>query len=264
MQTKYNLEDGSTIVGNIMPNFVKGSFVKESIKHHAISMFSAINEVHKHKTGREFDEVEKGVLMHRMLNKAGEEFTSCVQNNPCPSCIDEILSNDYKKKKQISLLKGLELCPEHIASIFHKGEELGYTSSHIRFEGIPKGYTVDELPKFAYKDEDGNVISFGGENFSDGQMKAFIDQAHVLIARILEKDGHWHCFLQTFKGLKGQESGTQGGQPHIHYVSDKFCTLSFDDLIAILKTGNYPSTSVHIPLIDNRHRNNQDDNGKQL
>lgn len=262
MQTKYTLKDGSIVVGNIMPNFVKGSFVKESIKHHAISMFSAINEVHKHKTGQEFGEIEKRVLMHSMFNKAGEEFSFCVQNNPCPACINEILRNDYKKKKQISLLKGLELCPEHIASIFHKGEELGYTSSHIRFEGIPKGYTVDELPKFAYVDEDGNAISFGGENFSDGQMKAFIDQAHVLIARILEKDGHWHCFLQTFKGLKGQESGAQGGQPHIHYVSDKFCQISFDDLISLLKNGNYPSTPVHIPMKNYISKHNSEDNGK--
>lgn len=262
MQTKYTLKDGSTVVGNIMPNFVKGSFVKESIKHHAISMFSAINEMHKHQTDQEFDEIEKRALMQCMFNKAGEEFSSCVQNNPCPTCIDELLNNDYKKKEQISLLKGLELCPEHIASIFHRGEELGYTSSQIRFEGIPKGYTVDELPKFAYIDENGNVISFGGENFSDGQMKAFIDQAKVLIARILEKDGHWHCFLQTFKGLKGQESGVQGGQPHIHYVSDKFCQMSFDDLISLLENGNYPSTPVHIPLKNYISKHNSEDNGK--
>lgn len=264
METKYDLVDGSTIVGNIMPNFVKGSFVKESIRHHAISLFSVYRKLHEKKTGKDFDEVEKSVFMQCMIKKAGEDLALCVKNNPCPECINEILNNDYKKKKQVSLLKGLRLHPEHFASIFYRGEELGYNSSFICFKGVPKGYKVDELPKFAHIDEDGNVISIGGEKFSEGQIKTFISQAHVLIARILEKDGHWHCFVQTFKELKGQGSGVQGSQPHIHYISDKFGQLSFEDLIEMLKKGNYPKSPVHIPLIDYRPEHNTNNNGKEL
>lgn len=249
MQSKFDLKDGSTIVGNIMPDFVKGSFVNEILRHYAETLFSVICEMHKKKTGNDLNDKEKGLYMKFSINKASEAFTSCIHNNPCPACIDEILCNDYKKKRQTSLLKGLKLCPEQLASIFHRGEELGYNSSQIRFEGIPKGYKVEDLPKFAYIDEAGNVISIGGEDFSEGQIKTFINQAHVLIARILEKDGHWHCFVQTFNGLKGQEAGVQGSQPHLHYLSDKFYNMAFDDLIKMLKNGNYPNTSVHIPLI---------------
>lgn len=264
METRYNLKDGSTIIGNIMTDFVKGSFIKESIIHHAKSMCSVFNEIHRKKTGNEFNEVEKKVLMQEMIKKAGEEFNLCVKNNPCPECVNDILSNDYKKNRQISLLKGLQIRPEHFASIFHRGEELGYSASQIRFEGIPKGYTIDELPKFAHIDEDGKVISVGGEKFSEGQIKAFINQAHVLIARVLERNGQWHCFVQTFKGIKGQESGVQGSQPHIHYISDKFCQLSFEDLINMLKHGNYPNSPVHIPLIDYQTEDNTNKNGKEL
>lgn len=260
METKYDLKDGSTLVGNIMPNFVKGSFVKECIRHHAEAMFSILREIHKKKTGKEFNEIEERSIMIEMITKAGVEFSSCVHNHPCPKCINEILCNDYKKKKQICLLKDVKLCPEQIASIFHRGEELGYSSSQIRFEGIPTGYKAEELPKFAYIDDDDNVISVEGENFSDGQIKAFISQAHVLIARILEKDGHWHSFVQTFKGLKGKEPGKFGSQPHLHYVSDKFYNLSFDDLIGMLRNGNYPNGSVHIPIVGYRLKDKSGNN----
>lgn len=109
---------------------------------------------------------------------------------------------------------------------------------------------MEELPKFAYLNDDGSVEKIGGEKLTDGEVKAMIEQANVLIVRILEKDGHWHCFLQTFKGLKGKEAGKEGGRSHIHYISDKFCNLTFDDLKGMVKKGNYPSTPVHIPIVD--------------
>jgi hypothetical protein len=39
------------------------------------------------------------------------------------------------------------------------------------------------------------------------------------------------------------------GQPHFHYISDKWTTPK-DEIIAKLKSKNYPSTSIHIGLND--------------
>ena len=84
-------------------------------------------------------------------------------------------------------------------------------------------------------------------------MKQVVEQADVLIARILDNDEHWHCFLQTFKGLKGQEAGLQGSQPHLHYISDSF-GISRNSLVEMLRKGEYPSTPVHIPLKENEEK----------
>lgn len=62
---------------------------------------------------------------------------------------------------------------------------------------------------------------------------------------------HWHCFLQTYKGLKGMESGVQGSRPHLHYLSDSF-GISKDDLVKMIKMGKYPNTPVHIPLLSDK------------
>lgn len=138
--------------------------------------------------------------------------------------------------------------------------ENGLLQSDIVVVGGYKGDILAKHIKELYIDDNDNVISVGGENFSEGQIKSFISQAHVLIARILEKDGHWHCFVQTFKGLKGEEPGKFGSQSHLHYTSDKFYNLSFDDLIGMLRNGNYPNGSVHIPIVGYGLKGKSEDN----
>ena len=53
---------------------------------------------------------------------------------------------------------------------------------------------------------------------------------------MISKGSHWHAFIRTYQGLKGNEPGIQGSVPHIHYYSDK--------------NGNYPTAKVHIPLVE--------------
>lgn len=92
---------------------------------------------------------------------------------------------------------------------------------------------------------------FGETTLTEGQMRTIINQADVLIVRIFDNGSHWHCFLQTYKGLKGMESGVQGSRPHLHYLSDSF-GISKADLVKMIKIGRYPNTPVHIPLLSDK------------
>lgn len=250
MQVKYDLNNESTIVGNIFPDMEKVSFSKEFIRYHAGTIFSVLEEIHRKGTGKDFSVAEKDVATKKSIEESAKQLQKLITDNPVPVTFTELLTKDLKKKEQIRLLKGTKLTIEQLANLFYNAEEQGYSFSHFRFEGTPKNYSLEELPQFAYLKSDGSIEKIGGEKLTDGEVKAMIEQAHVLIVRILEKDGHWHCFLQTFKGLKGKEAGKEGGHPHIHYISDKFCNLTFDDLKGMVKTGNYPSTPVHIPIVD--------------
>ncbi len=250
MQVKYDSNNGSTIVGNIFPDMERVSFSKEFIRYHASVIFNVMEEMHRKETDKEFSVAEKYIVTKRSIEESAKQLQNMITDNPVSSSFIELLTKDLKKKEQIRLLKGAKLTIEQLSNLFYNAEEQGYSFSHFRFEGTPKNYSLEELPKFAYLNDDGSVEKIGGEKLTDGEVKAMIEQANVLIVRILEKDGHWHCFLQTFKGLKGKEAGKEGGRSHIHYISDKFCNLTFDDLKGMVKKGNYPSTPVHIPIVD--------------
>lgn len=249
MQVKYDIGDGKSVNGNVYPEMEKVSFSKEFIRCHADSIFSVLSECHRGKTGRAFSYIEYVAARKISLHSSGEQLQKLIEDNPLPKSFVDLLTNELRKKEQIKILKGISLRIGHLASLFYKAEELGYSFSHFRFEGAPKNYLPKDLPKFALINDDGSIEKVDGDNLTDGEIKNLIEQSDVLIARLLTKDDRWHCFLQTLKGLRGQEAGKEGGRPHIHYLSDKFCNISFDDLKAMLKSGNYPTTPVHIPII---------------
>ena len=88
---------------------------------------------------------------------------------------------------------------------------------------------------------------YGTTSLTDGQLKDYVRSSKFILARILDKGEHWHCFYQTKSGIQGKESGNLGSQPHIHYISDAF-GVSREDFIKALKGGKVPSSEVHIPL----------------
>lgn len=85
---------------------------------------------------------------------------------------------------------------------------------------------------------------------SDGQLKHAIKFRKVIVAKVLDKGDEWHCFYLTFKSIAGEESW-KNGQPHYHYLSDKW-GISREELVRQIKSDKYPSTSVHIDLLDYR------------
>ena len=56
---------------------------------------------------------------------------------------------------------------------------------------------------------------------TDGELVQAVDHRKRTISKFLDKNGSWHCFFLTFDSRKGKESW-KGGQPHYHYISDKF------------------------------------------
>ena len=165
--------------------------------------------------------------------------------------LKNIFQKELNKKEQIRLLKGVQLTKPQLSSLFNFAEECGYRFSHYKWQGDPKSVKEEKLPSFMHMKDDGSIEYIGETTLTEGQMRTIINQADVLIARIFDNGSHWHCFLQTYKGLKGMESGVQGSRPHLHYLSDSF-GISKADLVKMIKIGRYPNTPVHIPLLSDK------------
>ena len=151
------------------------------------------------------------------------------------------------KREQVKCLKGVELSPLHLGAIFIQAGIRGYKFSNYCYKGNPQDFSENELPSFIFLRDDGNVDIYGSTSLTDGQLKDYVKSSKFILARILDKGEHWHCFYQTKSGIQGKESGDLGSQPHIHYISDAF-GISREDFIKALKGGKVPYSEVHIPL----------------
>jgi len=157
-----------------------------------------------------------------------------------------ILFDTTKKSEQEKLLKNMTLTPKILSGfIFYAWNEKGYTFSQIKSEHLPSGVKKEELPTIIHVKE-GNVETIGDSTMTKGQQKQVIENRKVVIAKIFDKGNEWHCFFVTYDSLKGKESW-KNGQPHFHYISDKF-GIKRDDLIKKLKNKHYNLGSL--PHID--------------
>ena len=168
-----------------------------------------------------------------------------------PEAIKRLFSEVLSKKEQISLLKGVTISIEQLATIFIYAGELGYKFSHYSFFGTPQKYVGADLPSFIHLNDKGVVEHYGETSLTDGQMKEVIITSKFVIARILNNGTHWHCFYQTKSGVLGNEPGMYGSIPHIHYISDSF-SISLEDIIKGFKGGLCPHSKVHILLTDDK------------
>lgn len=90
----------------------------------------------------------------------------------------------------------------------------------------------------------------GETKLTEGQLKNVINHRKVTISKFLDKGDLWHCFFITYNSIGGKDKW-QDGQPHYHYISDKW-GFNRKDAVERLKSTNYPPTSVHITLTDYR------------
>lgn len=180
-------------------------------------------------------------------NKIAEEQMIELEKMELPQQIHMVLDNDLSKKEQISLLKNISITKKQLGALFIQAGAKGYLFSNYQFEGLPKEYDESELPSLIFLKEDGNVQSYGKHKLSDGQLKDIVIRSRKIIARLLDKDNHWHCFYQTSSGIQGEEHGEFGSQPHIHYISDAF-GVAREDLISAIKGGNAICSKIHILL----------------
>lgn len=152
------------------------------------------------------------------------------------------------KKEQERLLKGQSLTPmQLIALIFKAWSDYGFTFSSYTAEYLAKDVDESKLPNLIHV-EDGKVKVSGKSSMSEGQLKNVVNQRKVTVSKFLDKGDEWHCFFVTYRSLRGEESW-KNGQPHFHYISDKW-SISRKDAVEQFKSEKYPSTSIHIDLLD--------------
>jgi len=245
--TTYKYKDGDKeIIANQMEDVENVSYRETMVKFHASSIAPAI------KVMLEKDKNFNFPCNDEIINQVALMFAKKSYNELSKESVDSKLKNIFQKelnkKEQIRLLKGVQLTELQLSSLFNFAEECGYRFSHYKWQGNPQSVKDEKLPSFMHMKDGGSIEYIGETTLTEGQMRTIINQADVLIVRIFDNGSHWHCFLQTYKGLKGMESGVQGSRPHLHYLSDSF-GISKADLVKMIKIGRYPNTPVHIPLL---------------
>jgi len=185
------------------------------------------------------------VALKNGIKMWGEEFQK-IMSQTLPENIFNILECK-SKKGQINLLKGLSLTSEELMLfIFKAWENYGFTYSTYVSHHSHQGLDEKQMPKFAYKENNDQIISIGKTELTDGQIKQAIDHRRVIVSKFLDKGLIWHCFFQTYKSLKGEEA-YKNGQPHLHYISHAW-GLSRSYVLEQLQSKNYKLPSL--PHID--------------
>lgn len=137
---------------------------------------------------------------------------------------------------------------ELIAFIFHAHEEKGFLFSNYRAEHHHKGLDESELPEFIHVKSE-KVAKIGETNLKEGQLKQVVNHRKIIISKFIDNANEWHCFFVTYQSLKGEENWNNG-QPHFHYISNKF-GLSREEVLKELKSRHYKLNNLpHVSLME--------------
>lgn len=171
-----------------------------------------------------------------------------IKKTEIPQNIISLLKTTSKKEQE-KLLKGAQLTPEIIlAFIFKAHDEFGFTYSQYNSQHFPKTIEKGSLPTFAsLNKETGKIEKIGDTKLTNGQIKQAIEQRKVVATKFFDNGTDWHAFFITYRSIDGAESW-KNGQPHYHYISDKF-EIKREDAVNQFKSNHYPKTSVHIELL---------------
>lgn len=153
-----------------------------------------------------------------------------------------------KKAEQQKLLKGQSLSTyELFALLIYAFNAYGLKFSQYTFKHSKKGIDPNDLTDFTHCREDGTVVTSRETKLSNGQLKQAIEHRVVTIAKFIGNDKNWHCFFTNYKSLKGKEKAYKNGQPHFHYISDKW-GLTREEVIEQLSKRKYklPSSMPHL------------------
>lgn len=189
------------------------------------------------------------VLVNRVALKQTQDMIADMLRNTLPDCrLQQILARaEWTKKQQIKLWKNVELRSIDLLWFNWLAQQMGYLLDVYHIETIPEVYKQKQSPLVFREEDNGEVEKIGETNMSDGEMKALLRQRRVQTIRVYHKNDVWHCFYGTYKGINGEESGSHGSQPHLHYISDKW-GMSREELNRKIQTNEMPSSPVHILL----------------
>lgn len=189
------------------------------------------------------------LIPNQFFIEKGREAWKRIENEISATAIPDnftALLNANSKAEQERLLRNASWTTNQYAALLFRSKDMGYTFSSYLSEKLPADIKEQEMPKLLRVDGD-KVLKRGQTPYSDGRLKGIIHQRKVIVARILDRDNEWHCFFQTYKSIRGEESW-RGGLPHMHYISDKW-GISRADLVQQIRNGQHPSTKIHIALI---------------
>lgn len=199
------------------------------------------------------------LLLKKTLSEWDTEYNKII-TRAIPSVLLELLESK-SKKEQIRLLKNLVLTTDQWITFITKAYlDYNYLFSQYTSTHYSKGYSNSDFPKVIHKQGD-KIIRIGETKLSDGQLRQIVDQQNVKVFKFLDRGEIWHCFFLTYKSLKGEEKAYKNGQPHLHYISDKW-GLTREYVLDQLKSREYKFPSI--PHIDHHtHRNpiDTDENG---
>lgn len=159
------------------------------------------------------------------------------------------LFKSKSKKEQTRLLKNQSISPDEILAFYCKAfEDFGYKYSEYKSEYLPKDMEDKQLPTLFF-DEGSKIGKVGSTELSDEQLRHAIKFKKGAIARFLDKEDSFHCFFSTYRSLNGKESW-KGGEPHLHYISDKF-GFSREEVLSQLMSRDYKLGNLqHISIRD--------------
>lgn len=190
-------------------------------------------------------ELVRNKLSDQIQNDIVDEFMKIIET-PVPNNFIKLFTCS-SKKEQIQLLKGASIHPFQLEAFIIKAwKDHGYSFSNYKAEHRPKGFESAKLPKLGVLKEN-SIETIGNTSLSKGQVKQVIQQRSVIISKFIDKGSEWHCFFTTYNSLKGAENWNNG-QPHYHYISDKF-GIKRDEVVRTLKSNFYNLGSLpHIKL----------------
>lgn len=191
------------------------------------------------------DELNQFVLQDAM-KEWDKRYNEIIQTQIPKNFIS--LLKSQSKKEQVQLMKGQSLTPHQLtAFIFKAYMDYGFTFSTFSQEHLHNGIENEILPKLLEVKGD-NVKKVGHTTLTDGQLKHLMQYRKVIVAKFVDNGENWHCLFLSFKSIKGEETW-KNGQPHFHYISDKF-GMTRDKVYNDLKSKYYKLNSLpHIDLI---------------
>jgi hypothetical protein len=187
----------------------------------------------------------------RMAIKSWPAALAEMKSEPVPTYLIALL-NARDKKEQLRVLKGATINTNQLGAFVLEAEQQGFTYSRYLEHKLPSNTNRAEMPRFIEQKADGTIKKAGQTSMSDAQLKQVLAQRKSIVATILDRGDDWHCFFATYQGLAGKENykADQGGQPHFHYISSKWGSITRQQVVDGVRSGKYLSTSVHVDLLD--------------
>ncbi len=164
------------------------------------------------------------------------------------------------KDEQIDSLKGIALTFDEMQAFTLKAyKDYGYSYSLYSSEHHHKGLDKDRIPKAAFKDKTGQIVSSNDTNMTSGEIKQMIEHRKMTVSKFFDKGDKWHCFFLTYKSIGGKELSYKYGQPHMHYISNAF-GMTRDRVLNELRSIKYKlNAAPHIDYYTHRNPKKDDE-----